>query len=140
MTEIQYNAYTENGKLKIRNTKGFVEELSATFPNVQNLEIIVRKKRKGRSAAQNRLWWLYMNIMSKELGYTKDEMHSICGCKFLMREKVNEDTGEVLPYIESTTKLTTVQFMELVDELVMWAAEVFSIRLPLPEEQIEINL
>ena len=38
----------------------------------------------------------------------------------------------------STAKLTTVEFMELIDKLVKWAIEELNITLPSPQEQIKI--
>jgi hypothetical protein len=104
----------------------------------KEVEIIVQKKRFVRSVAQNRLWWLYMDILHKELGYSKEEMHMIARFKFLKREKVIEHTGEIVEYIESTTRLSRTQFAETIDKLVQWAAEM-NIVLPLPNEQLKIT-
>jgi hypothetical protein len=50
-------------------------------------------------------------------GYDKDEMHQALKEKFLRIEKV-----EGLPSTRSTADLTTLEFMDYIDEIVRWAA------------------
>ena len=79
-----------------------------------------------------------MTIMAEHLGYQKEEMHEICKYRFLKRELVNENTGEVYEYLKSTTDLTTVEFSELIEVVIQWSAESFSIILPMPGEQLSM--
>lgn len=58
----------------------------------------------------------------------------------LMREVVNEKTGEVKWMPRPTSGLTTTEFMELIADLQQWAAEYLSIVIPDPNEQIKIDL
>lgn len=81
-----------------------------------------------------------MSILAKELGYTKQETHAICGMKFLKREKVIEKTGEIVPYIISSTALSKSEFADMVTDMVRWAQQDLSITIPLPNEQIEAEL
>ena len=104
----------------------------------KDVAVTIERKRSKRSDRQNRLWWLYMTILSKDLGYTKDEMHEICKMKFLKLERVDEKTGLVLPYLGSTAALNKSDFGELVDSLLQWSSETFNIVLPLPDEQMEM--
>lgn len=57
--------------------------------------------------------------------------------KVLMREVVNEKTGEVVSMPRATSGLTTVEFMELIHDLQQWAAEYLSIIIPDPNQQID---
>lgn len=124
------------GKLS-RNRK----MLSETLLNFKgkDVEITIEKKRKKRSIQQNRLLWLYSTILANELGYSKYEMHEIVKFKFLQKEKADEKTGEIFKYVGSTATLTTTDFAGLINEIIQWAAETFSIVLPLPDEQLEIT-
>jgi len=103
------------------------------------IELIVRRKKKHRSNDQNRLWWVYQKMLGDYLGYDKDEMHEICKYKFLKTEIADESTGEVFEYIKSTSKLSTVEFAELIERLYKWSSETFGVVLPPPNTQIEIN-
>lgn len=131
--KIEFYGRVKNGAVLISKRKDFDEDVKR-FEG-KEIEIIIQKKRYVRSIQQNRLWWLYIDILHKELGYSKEDMHEICKMKFLKREKVIESTGEVMEYLESTTRLSRTQFVETIDSLVQWAAEM-NIILPLPNEQM----
>ncbi len=122
---------------KVSNLKKLTETL-LTFNGM--VEVKIRKRRNYRSIYQNRLWWLYVTILSNEIGYTKEEMHEICKYKFLKKDKVDERTGEIYQFIGSTTELTRTEFAEMVDNVVRWASQTFGIVLPMPNEQTEIPI
>jgi hypothetical protein len=140
MGKVDFEVYTafkvgEDGKFIV--PAHFVSEVKKYFKDT-NVEFICRRKRSHRSDKQNRLWWLYMTILSNEIGYTKEEIHEICKFKFLKREKVDETTGEVLEYLGSTAKLNKSDFADMTSDLIQWAAETFKIVLPMPGEQTEL--
>lgn len=86
---------------------------------------------KRRSNAQNALWWRYMTILGRELGYTAEEMHDAVKLKLLGREDLS--TG--LTILGSTAKLDTARFSELIDQLRAWAHQDLGIYLPAPDER-----
>lgn len=108
--------------------------------NGKPVELIIRKRKKHRSNQQNKYYWVLISIISDHLGYDRDTIHEIVKYKFLKKESVDNNTGEVYEYVCSTTKLSTVEFLEYVENIIRWSAETFSIVLPLPNEQIEIEL
>lgn len=132
--KIEVYGKVEGGKLCGFSRKRLAAEL-LQFEG-KPVRVVIEKKKSMRSVQQNRLWWLYMNILSAEIGYTKDEMHEIAKYKFLKTEKVDERTGEVFPYIGSTAKLSKSEFSDLTAELQQWASETFNVVLPSPDEQI----
>ena len=69
-----------------------------------------------------------MDIMGEDLGYSKNEMHDICKLKFLKRERIED--GIKVEYLKSTAQLTKKEFTKLVDDVIIWAAQTFSINLP----------
>ena len=134
--KLTYYSNVTNGKLQKNVSQIIASELNHF--DGKRVEITIQKLKSSRSIQQNRLWWLYVTILAKELGYNKDEMHEICKYKFLKKEKVDEKTGEVFQYIGSTAKLGKGEFVELMDSLIRWSAETFNIVLPLPNTQTEI--
>lgn len=134
---LTYYSEVKDGKLQNNVRQNIAKELPA-FEG-KRVEIKIQRLKSKRSDQQNRLWWLYMNIISKELGYTKDEAHEIFKYKLLKREKVDENTGEVYEYLGSTTKLSKGEFADLVNELIRFCAETLKIVLPLPNEQLTID-
>lgn len=125
------------GKLT-RNRKLLAETL-LKFKG-KDIEIIIEKKRKKRSIRQNRLLWLYSTIIANDTGNSKELIHEVIKYKFLQKEKIDEITGEIFKYVGSTTELTTTDFAGFIEEIIRWAGETFSISLPLPNEQLEINV
>ena len=71
----------------------------------------------GKLPKQNRLWWLYVSILSKETGNDKNEMHELLKSKFM-------------PFATSTTELTQKQFADIVNEIIKWSAEYLNVILP----------
>ncbi len=135
--KLTYYSDVKSGKLQ-KNVSARIAKDLQTFEG-KRVEVTMQLLKSKRSVQQNRLWWLFIGIIAKEIGYTKEEMHEICKFKFLKREKVDEATGEVFPYLASTTTLNKSDFADMVNDLIRWAAETFSISLPAPEEQADIN-
>ena len=104
----------------------FVEDLV----KLEGKDIIftILENKDYRTNSQNKLWWKYMQIMSADLGFTKEEMHDLCKLKFLKRERYED--GIKVEYLKSTAQLTKKEFKKLVDEVIIWAAQTFSINLP----------
>ena len=120
--------YGKINKLKIDflDEERFVEDLV----KLEGKDIIftILENKDYRTNSQNKLWWKYMQILSTDLGFTKDEMHDLCKLKFLKRERFED--GIKVEYLKSTAQLTKKEFNKLVDEVIIWAAQTFSINLP----------
>ena len=134
--EFLTSAYWKENILMVRNRMQLQSECEKT--GLKEFDVIVKSKSRNRSTQQNRYYWLCVQIVAGELGYSREEMHSIIGYKFLKREKVNEETGEVFEYIESTTKLSTTEFISFMDDFTRWSAEHLNIILPEPNQQLTI--
>jgi hypothetical protein len=52
---------------------------------------------------------------------------------------VNEDTGEVVERVKSTTELSTSQFMDFVAEIRLFTTEYFGVDIPEPREAITLK-
>ena len=70
-----------------------------------------------------------MDILSNEIGYTKEEMHELIKYKFLRRNIV-DDKGVESVVIKSTTTLTTKEFTMLMNDLLYWSNDTLNINLP----------
>ena len=116
----------KNLKIDFLDEERFVEDL-LKFDGM-NIVFTLSENKDFRTNSQNKLWWKYMHILGQELGYTKNEMHDICKLKFLKRERVED--GIKVEYLKSTAQLTKKEFKKLVDDVIIWAAQTFSINLP----------
>ena len=116
----------KNLKIDFLDEERFVEDL-LKFEG-KDIIFTLSENKDYRTNSQNKLWWKYMHIMGADLGYTKNEMHDICKLKFLERERIED--GLKIKYLKSTAALTKKEFRELIDLVIIWAAQTFSINLP----------
>ncbi|MCA0397304.1 MAG: hypothetical protein LCH51_07855 [Bacteroidetes bacterium] len=108
--------------------------------------LVTIKSYQRRSLSQNRYWWGVLVPMVRaglvDVGYNeiRDDLQAHAYLKqiFLSEQVVNVNTGEVITLPGTTTKLTTVDFMKLVDDIQQWAAEYLNIYIPNPNEQISL--
>ncbi len=124
-----FTGSVDNGGLKF-DRRSSVDEYIGTLIG-QRVEVIIRKPRTKRSDVQNSYYWgVVIELLSKELGYDKDEMHEILKYKFLQSNAMG------MPYIKSTTKLSTGEFEEYLSKIKQWAAEFLHIVIPDPNEAV----
>lgn len=94
----------------------------------------VKKHKRDRSGAQNRLWHKWVGIMAKEAGYHVEEMKDILKRHILGSvEYENKRTGEVYQRVRSTTELSVKEFSELMNQTEILAAQ-YGIVLPHPAD------
>jgi hypothetical protein len=99
---------------------------------------------KIRSLSQNNYYWQmienYIQPGLYDLGWrdikSKEAAHDFVRELFLKIKIINEQTGEEMERIKSTTELTTTQFNEYLEEIWQWAAEYLLISIPAPNEQL----
>lgn len=125
----KFFGHTEKGSSEIRfelpdKYRMYVSDLFG------RVEVIVKKYRKQRSNDQNEYYWgVIVDILADHWGYTKDEAHEAIKLKFLVVKRPGKpDT------IGSTRKMNTVQAENFYANIRMWAAQDYSIIIPLPNE------
>lgn len=113
----------------------------------KRIVLTIERKYNKRSNSQNRfLHGVVIPIIqeglieagwneAKSFEWTKDFIKSQC----LVREFVNEKTGEVKSAIGKTSELTTSEFAELIDAIAQWGAEYLGVFVPMPGEQLEFS-
>ena len=114
----------ENKKLKLSSEKKFKDFIADQKDGTY--EITVKKWRKKRSLDQNALYWVWLQIIAKELGYDTEELHSSFKSMFLT------DRSKKIPLVRSTTVLNTLEFINYLKAVERQASEL-GITLPRPE-------
>ena len=102
----------KEGKLKLNNSRQFQDSLRE-FEG-KDVELKIRER---------------SDILSKDIGYTKEEMHTLIKYKFLKRNVVDEN-GVEQEVIKSTTTLTTKEFSLLMNDVLFWSNNTLNINLP----------
>jgi hypothetical protein len=131
-----------NGNLK-RNRNLLIDAINS-FEG-QNVTVTIQKTKKTRSNPQNRFYYgLVIPIMQqclKDAGYlmTNESVHEMLKLRFLKESiLVNEETGEYLERIKSTTELSTTDFMEYILQIQKFAIEYFNTEIPNPNEELSL--
>lgn len=69
---------------------------------------------------------------------TLEDAKDFIKVKFLIKEFINEETGEIIQLFSRTSELNKEQFSNLVDDVSVWLWEYFNISLPLPGQQAKM--
>jgi len=134
----------KNGSLT-RNTN-LIKDAIQTFEGKQ-IVIKIEKSKKKRSTPQNSyLWGVVVPIVQntlKEVGHTltKDQTHDLLKLKFLKETLiVDEETGETIERIKSTTELSTSQMMDYFAGIREWIFDFFGVTIPEPNQDLTLTL
>lgn len=93
---------------------------------------------KIRSTPENRYYWgIVIELVSEELGHTKDETHELLKSMFLKEMhhlKLPNEKIKEITIIKSTAELTTVEFEEYMSSCRTWASLELELWIPEPNE------
>ena len=96
----------------------------------KDVVVTIEKPTKNRSNPQNSyLWAVPYKIIADETGDDAKSVHHAMAEMFL------SSPGNVVKKVKSTTKLSTVEFNEYVDNVIKWAAMFLGVYIPLPNEE-----
>jgi hypothetical protein len=126
----KFTVRIEQGKMGFEDRESFNKYL---YSLMGIYELIIRKPKKSRSGQQNKYYWgVVIPLASDYFGYDHNEMHE--AFKFLFLRK--EEQGKPLT-VGSTAKLTTKEFVEYIDKIIIWLATEHGVLTPAPN-QVEI--
>lgn len=95
--------------------------------------VTVKAWRRRRSMPQNRLMWMWMQVLADWCGHTAEEMHEYCKVKFLGTRELSIG-ADVSRYVtRSTSALDTKQMTDYLEAIRLWAAEKLQCTLPQPD-------
>lgn len=144
-TELRYVATVTDGKPIIHGRKQFDNDLKS-FEG-ERILLKVSKYKRSRTNKQNSVLHWYISEISEETGMATETIKEVLKMKFLTETAidssgnilVDEQSGEVLRFVKSTTDLTTIQFNEFTENIRIWANEFLGLQLPLPNEESELK-
>ena len=144
MNKITITTDVKNGKIK-RN-RNLVFEAIQSFEG-KTINITIERQTKKRSNSQNAYYHGVLIPILKacikdawgEL-WNSEKAHDFCKMQFNFKEKINEETGEIIRLPKSTTENTTTAQEEFHHEIRSFIKEWFNVDCPLPNEEITLNL
>ena len=143
MEKITIISNVNGGNLK-RN-RGLIKDAIKEYEG-KDVLITFEKPKKKRSNPQNAFYYgvvipIVQNCL-RDAGYimNNDATHDLIKLKFLKEVILtNEETGEVLERVKSTTELSTSQFMDFISEIRIFTIEYFGADIPEPNENITLK-
>ena len=117
----------KRGKLILNNKKQFQDQL-VEFEG-KDVVIKITERNNNRTKDQNSLFWKWIEIISNETGYTKEETKELIQYKFLKRERIDEK-GYTETYLRGTSTLNKKEFNDFMNEVVYWSNSTLNITLP----------
>ena len=143
-----YGRVDESGKIDL--PKRARTEIGKVFAG-KHVTVLIERKRKTRSSQQNAYYWACVIPMVVQgfidmgndlvLGNPNDHdlVHDFLKEKLLRNGRQLVDIhAQVHETPASTTRCTTVEFMEYVDKVVQFAAEMLNVTIPPPNTQTEL--
>lgn len=109
--------------------------------------VTIKEYKKNRSTSQNAVYWMWLEVISKDTGFTKDELHDRFRLQLFseiddidptvertVKYKIDGKIQDVtLTEITSSTELNTKQFTEYLQKIEILASSI-DIVLPRPED------
>jgi hypothetical protein len=95
--------------------------------------VVLEDSKLSRSQRQNRLYFSWVRIFGREIGYTVEECHLLLKDKFLGRDEFTSRTGTEVSQIRSSRKLSIQEFTEFLEHVDRLAGE-YGITLPRGED------
>jgi hypothetical protein len=143
MQKITITTNVNGGNLK-RNRNLIIDAIKS-FEGCDIL-ITLEKPKKKRSNPQNAFYYgviipIVQNCL-RDAGYlmTNEATHDLIKLKFLKETILtNEETGEIVERVKSTTELSTSQFMDFVAEIRAFTNEYFETDIPEPNENLTLQ-
>jgi hypothetical protein len=143
MQKITIKTNVDGGILK-RNRNLIIDAINS-FEG-KDVLITLEKPKKKRSNPQNAFYYgvvipIVQNAL-RDAGYvmTNEATHDLIKLKFLKEVILtNEETGEVVERVKSTTELSTSQFMDFVAEIRQFTNEYFGVDIPEPNENLTLK-
>lgn len=138
-----FGKVNDEGRLRIFNKKVFFEDLKNL--KGKDIELVIQKRTKRRSTEQNNYYWgcivnVLIDAIKEEWGdiYSKEKAHLLLKANVNFKEKVNEGTGEIIRITKTTTTHNTIEQEEYHENCRRFIEEWFNVKVPLPNEQIQI--
>jgi len=114
-------------------TPAFFDLQKRLDPNKEYI-LEIRENKSKRSNPQNRyLWGVVYPIIGNKLGYDTETVHEVFKQKFGVKVELRNNI--TIP--KSTTKYTTIEFNEYIDNICKFALEFLKLEIPQPNETIE---
>ena len=113
----------------------------------KHIEITIKQKYKRRSIPENKYYFgvviqIWKDLIYQEWGETwsSEQTHEFLKSHCNFKEIVNQNTGEIIKIPLSTADLKTIEFEDYLEKCRRLAFDFFNVQIPLPNEQLTLDL
>lgn len=142
--EIKVSVLISKGKFA--SNLPLIKDIVKTYEGL-TIDITFKKRTNKRSNPQNKYYFglivpIFQDCIRNEWGeiWGVNKTHEFLKANCNYDELVNEETGQIVRVIKSTTENTTTNQEIFHEKCRLLALEFFNTDIPLPEQQIEIKL
>lgn len=144
MQKLIYFGKITDGILKLTNKQGFADDLHLYEGKEVRLTLEAKSKRSlGQNSYFHAVCIPIIKAHLLDLGWkeakSSEWVKNYIKFKCLVKEYVNEESGETIKSLGETSSLTTGEFIEFIQDVQIFAAEQLGIVIPDPESQQSIN-
>lgn len=143
--KLTYFGIIKDGILKLTNKQGFADDLK--LYEGKEVRLTVESKSKRSLLQNNYFHAVCIPIIRNhllDLGWkeakSQEWVKDYIKFKCLVKEYVNEDTGETMKSLGKTSELTKTEFSEFVQDVQRFSAEELGLYIPDPGEILTIDL
>jgi 23S rRNA maturation-related 3'-5' exoribonuclease YhaM len=120
----------EKGKLILEDPSRYLLRIASL--EGKKVELSLKKSQSIRSLQQNKFYHgVVVKMIANHCGYIPDEMHEILKHKFLS-DNIADEFG--LVRVRSTAALSTDEFIQYTNRIVIWSAETLDLPIPDPSQ------
>lgn len=142
---IYFGLIDEAGNLKITNRKQFDADLRQFA--TKGIRITIERKSKRSNPQNSYFHGVVIPIVKAhliDLGWkeakSNEWVKTYIKYNCLIKECINEETGESIKSIGETSGLSKSEFSDFISEVQQWCAETLDLYIPDPNEQMQIDL
>ena len=138
----------DDATIHMNNEAYCYRELRNAFKHGAKCTIEIKSRRKPRSLAQNAYMHMAFQMMADDTGNDLEQIKTTMKVMYAKKplldkhgEQIyNKETGEQAFYIQDTRDMNTLEMTEFMDKVRLFSQEFLNITIPLPEQNIKLNL
>lgn len=121
-------------RLQSSEDREAIQEYLGRLSVEKGYDVTIVKHKAKRSDDQNALYWVWVTLVAKETGNDSETIHKTLARKFLGFDTY-EVLGEKIAKVRSTTKLSTEEFTNYLNQVEAFVTTELDIILPHPEDK-----
>lgn len=138
----------EDATIHFPNEKFIWRDLKEAFKDGEKGTVEIKSRRKPRSLSQNNYLHMCLQMIADETGNSLEDVKTTLKLMYAKKPLLDKEgepicdveSGEVAYTIQNTRDMSTVDAMGFTENVRVFARDFLMMELPLPEENIKLNL